>query len=130
MTFVGSKRMILYDDNEPLEKIKIYDKRVEVPPHYDTFAEFHYSYHYGDMYAPHIKHIEPLKVQCQHFIDCIITGQQPKSSGKDGLHVVEVLEAASESLKRDGAKVKISEITQEQSTNDVKITDAKVARAN
>jgi predicted dehydrogenase len=41
MTFVGSKMMILYDDNEPLEKIKIYDKRVEIPPHYDTFAEFH-----------------------------------------------------------------------------------------
>jgi predicted dehydrogenase len=115
MTFVGSKRMILYDDNEPLEKIKIYDKRVEVPPHYDTFAEFHYSYHYGDMYAPYIKQVEPLKVQCEHFLDCIRTGQEPLSSGSDGLHVVEILEAASESLKRDGAKVEISEITQEVS---------------
>jgi predicted dehydrogenase len=113
MTFVGSRRMILYDDNEPLEKIKIYDKRVEVPPHYDTFAEFHYSYHYGDMYAPYIKQVEPLKVQCEHFLDCIRTGQEPLSSGLDGLHVVEVLEAASESLKRDGAKVKISDITQQ-----------------
>jgi predicted dehydrogenase len=113
MTFVGSRRMILYDDNEPLEKIKIYDKRVEVPPHYDTFAEFHYSYHYGDMYAPYIKQVEPLKVQCEHFLDCIRTGQEPLSSGSDGLHVVEVLEAASESLKRDGAKVEISEITRE-----------------
>jgi len=52
MVIVGSKRMIVYDDNQPLEKIKIYDKRVETPPHYDTFAEFQYSYHYGDMYAP------------------------------------------------------------------------------
>ncbi len=52
MIIVGSKRMIVYDDNEPLEKIKIYDKRVETPPHYDTFAEFQYSYHYGDMYRP------------------------------------------------------------------------------
>ena len=112
MTFVGSKRMILYDDNEPLEKIKIYDKRVEVPPHYDTFAEFHYSYHYGDMYIPYLKQMEPLKVECQHFLECIITGQEPNSSGSDGLHVVEVLEAASESLKRDGAKVYISEIAQ------------------
>lgn len=113
MTFVGSRRMILYDDNEPLEKIKIYDKRVEVPPHYDTFAEFHYSYHYGDMYVPYIKQVEPLKVQCEHFLDCIRTGQEPLSSGSDGLHVVEILEAASESLKRDGAKVAISELTQE-----------------
>ena len=113
MTFVGTKRMILYDDNEPLEKIKIYDKRVEVPPHYDTFAEFHYAYHYGDMYAPYIKQVEPLKVQCEHFLDCIRTGQEPLSSGSDGLHVVEVLEAASESLKRDGARVAISELSQE-----------------
>jgi predicted dehydrogenase len=96
-----------------LEKIKIYDKRVEVPPHYDTFAEFHYAYHYGDMYAPYLKQIEPLKVQCEHFIDCINTGREPNSSGRDGLHVVEVLEAASESLKRGGAKVEISEIAQE-----------------
>lgn len=130
MTFVGSKRMILYDDNEPLEKIKIYDKRVEVPPHYDTFAEFHYAYHYGDMYAPYLKQIEPLKVQCEHFLDCISTGREPSSSGLDGLHVVEVLEAASESLRRGGAKVEISEITQEQSTKDLKITDVKIARAN
>jgi len=48
MTIVGTKRMIVYDDVEPLEKIRIYDARVEVPPHYDTFAEFQYSYHYGD----------------------------------------------------------------------------------
>jgi len=113
MTFVGSKRMILYDDNEPLEKIKIYDKRVEVPPHYDTFAEFHYAYHYGDMYVPYLKQVEPLKVECKHFLDCIITGQEPNSSGLDGMHVVEVLEAASESLKREGARVEISEISQE-----------------
>ena len=129
MTFVGSKRMILYDDNEPLEKIKIYDKRVEVPPHYDTFAEFHYAYHYGDMYAPYLKQIEPLKVQCEHFLDCINTGTEPISSGWDGLHVVEVLEAASESLKRGGAKVEISEITQEQSEDELKATRAKIAKA-
>ena len=105
MTFAGSKRMILYDDTEPLEKIKIYDKRVEVPPHYDTFAEFHYSYHYGDMYAPYLQQVEPLKVQCQHFLDCIRNGAEPETSGLAGLQVVQILEAASESLKRDGAKV-------------------------
>ena len=120
MTFVGSRRMILYDDNEPLEKIKIYDKRVEVPPHYDTFAEFHYAYHYGDMYIPYLKQIEPLKVQCEHFLDCIRTGQEPLSSGSEGLHVVEVLEAASESLKRGGAKVEISELIQDTSNFQLK----------
>jgi predicted dehydrogenase len=107
MTFVGSKRMILYDDNEPLEKIKIYDKRVEIPPHYDTFAEFQYSYHYGDMYAPYLNQVEPLRVQCQHFLDCIRNGEKPLSSGPEGLQVVQVLEAASESLRKGGAKVDI-----------------------
>ena len=107
MIIVGSKRMIVYDDNEPLEKIKIYDKRVETPPHYDTFAEFQYSYHYGDMLAPYIKQTEPLKVETQHFLDCIKTGKTPESSGLDGLRVIQILEASSRSLKNGGAKVEI-----------------------
>ena len=107
MIIVGSKKMIVYNDNEPLEKIKIYDKRVEAPPHYDTFAEFHYSYHYGDAHIPYLKQVEPLKVEAQHFLDCIRTGKRPETSGLDGLRVVQILEAASRSLKNDGAKVDI-----------------------
>jgi len=107
MVIVGSKRMIVYDDNEPLEKIKIYDKRVETPPHYDTFAEFHYSYHYGDMYAPYIKQVEPLKVECQHFLDCIRTGKRPETNGLDGLRVIQILEASSLSLRNGGGMVEI-----------------------
>jgi len=107
MTFVGKKRMLIYDDTQPLEKIKIYDKRVEVPPHYDTFAEFHYSYHYGDMYCPYIKQEEPLKRECQEFLDCIKTGAKSQSSGVEGLKVVQILEAATESLKKSGAEVEI-----------------------
>ncbi len=110
MVIVGSRRMIVYDDTQPLEKIKIYDKRVEVPPHYDTFAEFHYSYHYGDMYSPYIKHEEPLKNEAQHFLDCIKTGETPESSGQDGLHVVQILEASSRSLQKGGARVEITEL--------------------
>jgi predicted dehydrogenase len=105
MTFVGSKRMLVYDDLQPMEKIKIYDKRVETPPHYDTFAEFHYSYHYGDMYAPYIKQYEPLKRECQHFLECIETGQIPESNGMEALRVVQILEAASKSLKDGGGRV-------------------------
>lgn len=108
MTFVGSKRMLVYDDVEQNEKIKIYDKRVETPPHYDTFAEFHYAYHYGDMYSPYIKQYEPLKVECEHFLDCITTGEDPQSSGLEGMRVIQILEAASESLKKGGGPVKIN----------------------
>ncbi len=105
--FVGTKRMLVYDDVEPNEKIRVYDKRVETPPHYDTFAEFQYSYHYGDMYSPYLNQVEPLKVECQHFLDCIKSGLKPDSCGKDGLKVVQILEASSKSLLNGGGKVKI-----------------------
>ena len=61
MTIVGTRRMIVYDDLQTHEKIRIYDARVERPPHYDTFAEFQYSYHYGDSYIPYVHQEEPLK---------------------------------------------------------------------
>jgi predicted dehydrogenase len=107
MTIVGTRRMIVYDDIAPLEKIKIYDARVEVPPHYDTFAEFHYSYHYGDVYVPYIKQEEPLKVECQHFLDCIMEGKTPLTGGKQGMELVQILEASSASLKLNGAAVEL-----------------------
>ena len=105
MTIVGSKRMIVYDDLAPLEKIRVFDMRVERPPHYDTFGEFQYAYHYGDMYAPYIKQEEPLKTECQHFIDCIKYGATPVSCGTRGTELVSILEASSESLKKGGAPV-------------------------
>jgi predicted dehydrogenase len=107
MTVVGSRRMIVYDDTEPLEKLKIYDARVEVPPHYDTFAEFTYSYHYGDAYVPYIKQDEPLKLECQHFIECIREGSRPITDGRLGLEVVRILEASSNSLKQQGSSIRL-----------------------
>lgn len=107
MTFVGTRKMLVYNDIEPIETIKIYDKRVEVPPHYDTFAEFHYSYHYGDMYSPHLASVEPLKEECQHFLDCIGTGGKCLSSGTEGLRVVQVLEASDKSLKSQGGRIEL-----------------------
>jgi predicted dehydrogenase len=108
MTIVGSRRMIVYDDIAAQEKIKIFDARVERPPHYDTFGEFHYAYHYGDIYAPYVRQEEPLKLECQHFLDCIKTGATPLTSGTMGLEVVRVLEASSKSLKLGGAPVHLS----------------------
>jgi predicted dehydrogenase len=105
MTIVGSRRMIVYDDLQPLEKIRIYDTRVERPPHYDSFGDFHYAYHYGDSFIPHIAQAEPLKTECQHFLDCIRTGQTPLSGGIDALRMVRILEAASDSLRNGGAPV-------------------------
>jgi predicted dehydrogenase len=108
MTIVGTRRMIVYDDLQTHEKLRIYDVRVERPPHYDTFADFHYSYHYGDSYIPHLKQEEPLKIECQHFLDCIEKSAKPLSGGNEGLEMVRILEAASQSLKNHGAPVTFS----------------------
>jgi predicted dehydrogenase len=104
-TIVGSRKMIFYDDNEPREKIRVYNKRVEVPKTFDTFAEFQQAYHYGDMLVPHLEHDEPLRVECEHFIHCIRTGATPTTDGHNGLQVVRVLEAASQSLQLHGMRV-------------------------
>jgi len=108
MTIVGRHRMVHYDDLEPLQKIKVYDHRVETPPHYDTFAEFQYSYHYGDMYAPYIKQEEPLKVECQHFVECVQTGKYPLTGGRQGLELVKIIEAATQSLANKGVLIDIA----------------------
>ena len=110
ITIIGSKKMIVYDDTEPLEKVKIYDKRVEAPPHYDTFGEFQYSYHYGDVLSPFFRQEEPLRAECQHFIDCIGKGSRSDSSGHDGLAVVRILEAATESLRSGGNTIPMGDL--------------------
>ncbi|HWL14673.1 MAG TPA: hypothetical protein VNR00_03650, partial [Opitutus sp.] len=107
MTIVGSKRMIVYDDIATQEKVKIFDVRVERPPHYDTFAEFHYAYHYGDTYSPYVKQDEPLRTECRHFLDCIATGAVPLTSGVSGMEIVRILEASTASLKASGAPIEL-----------------------
>ena len=106
-TIVGSRRMLVYDDIEPQEKIKIYDKGVEAPPYYDTYADFNFSYRYGDIHSPRIEDYEPLKKECDHFIECTKRGISPLSDGYSGLRVVSILEAANKSLRLHGKAVPI-----------------------
>ena len=106
-TVVGSKKMLLYNDVETQEKIKIYDKGVDAPPYYDTYADFQFSYRYGDIHSPRLDDYEPLKKQSKHFVDCIENGLTPKSDGYSGLKVVSILEAASLSLKKNGQAVPV-----------------------
>jgi predicted dehydrogenase len=115
-TVVGSKKMLVYDDISSLEKIRIYDKGVTVLPHYDTFGEFQLSYRFGDIFIPRLDDSEPLKVACQHFVDCIKTGVEPKSSGQHGLEVVRVIEAANYSLAHSGAVVTLENNVQTSGT--------------
>ncbi len=102
-TIVGSKKMVVYNDIETNEKIKIYDKGVEKPPYPESYADFHFSYRYGDVLIPNIRFSEPLRLECQHFLDCIRNGSKPQSDGRVGLDVVKVLEAAQKSLNRNGS---------------------------
>lgn len=106
-TVVGSKKMLVYDDVSSLEKIRIYDKGVDVVPHYDTFGEFQLSYRYGDISIPKLNDEEPLKVECQHFINCVKHGDTPRSSGEDGLEIMLALDAAGKSISEGCRQVEI-----------------------
>ncbi|MBX3421914.1 MAG: Gfo/Idh/MocA family oxidoreductase [Pirellulaceae bacterium] len=104
LTVVGDKKMAVYDDLDQ-EKIKVFDKGVNLPPPAGDFAEFQFSYRHGGSYSPYLNEKEPLKAECTDFIRCIVDGGLPVTGGENGLAVVEVLEAAHRSLLRDGAPV-------------------------
>lgn len=108
-TIVGSRKMLVYDDTALQEKIRVYDKGVTKPPQYDTFGDFQLSYRYGDVYIPRIEEPEPLKVEAEHFLDCITKGTSPFTDGQSGLRVVAVLEAANRSLQNHGRLVPLDE---------------------
>lgn len=101
-TFVGSRKMLVYDDVSFSEKVRVFDKGVDVQPHYDSFGEFQLLYRSGDIFSPHIDTIEPLKTETGHFVDVIQGKAEPLSSGQHGLRVVQVLEKACQSIKEDG----------------------------
>lgn len=113
VTVVGSKKMAVFDDIEPVDKIKVYDKGVEVIRRTDTFGDFTFAYHYGAMTAPHFRFEEPLRVECEHFLTSIRKKTAPRSDGVDGLRVVQILEAADYSLKHNGLRVRIDFDTNE-----------------
>ncbi|MBK6689662.1 MAG: Gfo/Idh/MocA family oxidoreductase [Deltaproteobacteria bacterium] len=95
---VGEKKMLVYDDTENIEKVKIYDQGVNFKDP-ESFGEFQLSYRTGDIVSPRISSAEPLMNEMEHFLDCIRTGKTPSSDGRSGLRVVEALEAAETALK-------------------------------
>jgi predicted dehydrogenase len=107
VTVVGSKKMVVYNDIESLEKVKIYDKGVERPEYTDTFGEFECCYRYGDLVIPNILFVEPLKIECQHFLHSICNHTKPNTDGKVGKKVVQVLEAAERSLLNSSTQEEI-----------------------
>ena len=106
LTIVGSRKMAVFDDTESTEKVRIHDKAAE-REEYETYGDA-ITLRLGDIVIPHIHMAEPLRLEAQHFADCIHSGKTPRSDGRDGLRVVRVLEAAQRSLQEDGAPQRLS----------------------
>ena len=103
----GSEKMIVYDDIEMSEKIKVYDKGIIVSDAADAVYQRHVGYRTGDMWAPRLDNLEALKIEAEHFVECINNGSQPLSSGQSGLRVVRILEAATRSMANHGQPVEL-----------------------
>jgi predicted dehydrogenase len=110
ITVVGSKKMVVYDDLEPHEKLKVYDKSVNVIRQTDTFGDYHFSYHYGSVVSPYIHFEEPLRLECAHFVESVRGRTQPLTDGASGVEVVRVIEAAQRSLQEGGTAVPIGSL--------------------
>jgi predicted dehydrogenase len=104
---VGSKKMIAYDDLEPSEKVKVYDKGVDFTDDPTQIREMRIGYRTGDMCAPKLAVTEALRTEGEHFADCIEHGLPPITDGQLGLRVVRLIEAANESMRRRGEMVHI-----------------------
>jgi len=110
ITVVGEKKMVVFDDMESDRKVTVYDKGATTTrTQFETYGEF-VTLHFGDIHIPKIGNDEPLRVECQHFVDCIRKDRQPRSDGRDALNVVRVLEAMERSLREGGRPVKTTEL--------------------
>lgn len=106
LTVVGSQQMAVFDDTEPIEKLRIYDKGVDRVPTYSSYGDA-LTLRFGDIYVPGIEMQEPLRLECQHFLDCIREGRRPLSDGHNGLQVLRVLDALQRSLDNEGKLVRL-----------------------
>ena len=103
----GSEKMILYDDLEPSEKLKVYDKGINVTHEPEDVYKMLVSYRLGDMWAPQLNNTEALQTEANHFIDCIEHNQQPETDGPAGLRMVKLIEAAETSLRDRGRLIEL-----------------------
>jgi predicted dehydrogenase len=101
----GSRRMVVYDDLEPSEKIKVYDKGVDIADDPEQVRKMLIGYRIGDMWAPRLDTTEALSTLTAHFVDCVLKQRKPDTAGETGLAVVRVLEAATRSMRRNGELV-------------------------
>ncbi|MBI3269150.1 MAG: Gfo/Idh/MocA family oxidoreductase [Planctomycetes bacterium] len=108
ITAVGDRKMAVWNDMDPIEPIRIYDKGVVTKAEYETYGEFHYALRDGDIVIPKVQLHEPLKNQDAHFLACVQGRVRPTTSGREGLRVVQALEAIQQSMAQGGAPVKLA----------------------
>jgi predicted dehydrogenase len=108
VTVVGNRRMAVFDDMEPSEKIRIIDKGIDPTEHYESFQDA-ITERIGDIRLPPVRVGEPLKFEAQHFLDCVRDRGRPRTDARNGIRVLSVLEAIDESIRRRGAAVEIKE---------------------
>jgi predicted dehydrogenase len=106
LTLVGDRRMAVFDDVSSTSKLRIYDRGVERPA-VDNYGEFEVAYRHGEIVIPYIAWREPLRLECEHFVECVRSGRRPISDGEQGLAVVAALEAAERSLHDGGVRVPV-----------------------
>jgi len=106
LTIVGQKRMAVFSDTDPQEKIKVFDKGVDVSMNFETYADY-LTLRTGEVYIPLVDNTQPLALECRHFVECVRGRQTPRSDGQDGLRVLRVLAAAQQSLDSGGLPVEI-----------------------
>ena len=103
----GSEKMIVYDDLEPSDKLKVYDKGITITPGPEAVYKMLVSYRSGDMWAPRLDNTEALQTEALHFIDCVEHRRQPETDGAAGLRMVKMIEGAEESLRDRGKLVEL-----------------------
>ncbi|MCK6579044.1 MAG: Gfo/Idh/MocA family oxidoreductase [Anaerolineae bacterium] len=108
MTFVGDQKMVVYDDVSQDERIRIYDRGVMPDKLPDAYGEFRMITRGGDVQIPRLDTTEPLRAECAHFVESIRNGSMPLTSGQDGYRVVQMLEAAQQSMDTDGVPVDLA----------------------
>ena len=109
ITVVGSDKMAVFDDMDADRKVTVYDKAAVVPQ-YQSYGEY-VTLRFGDIHIPHLANDEPLRLEVEHFVECVREGRRPLSDGRDGLNVVRVLEAMERSLRNGGQPVKTADLT-------------------
>lgn len=107
MLVCGTKKMVVYDDLNPDEKIKIYDRGINISENPEDIHQMLVGYRNGDILIPRLDTREPLNRMCAHFIECIITGKMPLSSAESALRIIRIMEAAAQSVRQAGQAVRL-----------------------